>query len=194
VSGLLPNAISIVSALIATFAGFQAHRAARLSSFHPARTLAPRRSLRGLLFGAGPNDAAGPADIANKFDGVDGATGRALQYRLYAWGYEAHAFGLPVDYAYPEGQNVSASMGDGVTSLAKLFGRKKTLIDGNQYDSWDMLVASAKAALRTYPDLMSNEVLSKNYGKQIPLTAEQAELADKPQAFPFMHPGGSDDE
>jgi hypothetical protein len=188
---MIPNIISIVSALIATFAGYQAHRAARLSSYHPARIRPPRRSLRSLLFGAGPNDAAGPADIANKFDGVDGSTGKALQYRLYAWGYEAHPYGLSVDYAYPEGQNVSASLGDAATSLAKLFGRKKTLQNKAQHDAWDMLVVAAKAALRTYPDLMKDEVLSPDYVKP-PLTEQLGieELTGDPLP-PFL--GGESD-
>lgn len=160
----IPQIISVISALLALFAGHKAAQAARLSANHPARFAVPKARRRfGIPMKAGPNDAAGPADIANKIDGLDGATGQALPYRLYAWGYEAHAFGLPVDYAFKEGSNVSASMADAVTSLTKLFGRKRTLADGNQYDGWDMILAGAKAALRTYPDLMSDEPLSKNY-------------------------------
>lgn len=166
---LLPSIFSAIAALAALFAGKKAHQALQLAqgvypSYHKV-TPANQRKLRfGRLFGAGPNDGADASTVANKFDGVNPATGAALQYRLYAWGYEAHGFGLGVDYAYPETSNVSASLGDAGTSLAKLFGRKRTLPDGNQYDAWDMLVASARAAVRTYPDIMGKSVepLSKS--------------------------------
>lgn len=167
--------VSAFSALIALFAGYQAKQAARMSSFHPAWVSLPkgRRRLR-LPLKLGPNDAAGPNDVANKFDGINGATGQALAYRLFAFGYEAHPYGLNVDYAFPEGSNVSSSLGDAATSLVKLLGRKKTLQNKAQHDAWDMLVVAAKAALRTYPDLMSDEVLSPDY-KPTPKTTELPE-------------------
>lgn len=111
-----------------------------------------------------PNVNASPQSVSDKLDGID-ATGAELPFRKVAMFYEAHPFGLAVDYAFEEGPNETASELNHAATLAKLFTRKHTLADGNQYDAWDMLVTLTKAAVLANPHINDDEPLSVNYKK-----------------------------
>jgi hypothetical protein len=158
---VLPSAFSLLAAIFAAFAHRKASQAAKTAElsnpYLPPTVIAARR--------LGPNDAAGPSDVANKIDGVNGATGQAEPFRLAAMLYDAHLLGLGKDYAFPEGSNVSASMADQVTTLAKLLTRKKKMVDGNDYDLWDACMTAAKAAIIANQHVNDDEVNSVNYKK-----------------------------
>ena len=111
-----------------------------------------------------PNVNATPQSVSDQIDGIDGG-GNQLPWRKVAMFFQAHVFGRAKDYAFPEGPNESASALDHSASLAKLFTRTYVMPDGNEYDAWDMLVASTKYALTQNPHLMDGEPLSKNYTK-----------------------------
>jgi hypothetical protein len=110
------------------------------------------------------NENADPKSVSDKLDGLDPSGGQ-LPWRKVAMFFEAHAFGLSKDYAFPEGANESAAALDHVASLAKLLTRKRTLADGNQYDGWDMLLACTKYVLSQNIHIMDDEPLSVNYKK-----------------------------
>ncbi|WP_136244751.1 hypothetical protein [Mycobacterium intracellulare] len=111
-----------------------------------------------------PNVNASPESVANELDGIDG-NGNELPFRKVAMFYDAHMFGLPTDYAFPEGSNETASAVNHITSLAKLLTRKQKLADGNDYDAWDCLFTITKYVLSQAPHINDNEVLSVNYKK-----------------------------
>lgn len=111
-----------------------------------------------------PNVNASPESVANELDGIDG-NGNELPFRKVAMFYDAHMFGLPIDYAFPEPANESASMCDHAASLAKLLTRTQKLADGNDYDAWDCLFTITKYVLSQAPHINDNEVLSVNYKK-----------------------------
>lgn len=111
------------------------------------------------------NENATAGTVFNQIIGADNNTGAAQQFRLSAMFFTAHAFGRNKDYAFPEGANVSASMADHATSLAKLMTRTYVMPDGNEYDAWDMLVACTKYVLSQNVHLMDNDVNSVNYKK-----------------------------
>lgn len=102
-------------------------------------------------------------DVDNAANGNTGPGTPALAYALVARFYDAHMFGLGVDYAYKEGSNVSASRWDSITSLDKLWTRTKKLADGNDYNAWDALMTLAKAEVAANPHINDDEPLSKNY-------------------------------
>lgn len=103
-------------------------------------------------------------DVNNAANGNSGPGTPALPYALVARFYDAHMFGLDHDYAYPEGQNVSASRWDGITSLDKLLTRTKKLADGNDYTVWDAIMTIAKATVEANPHINDDEPLSVNFG------------------------------
>lgn len=109
-----------------------------------------------------PNINATAQSVADKLDGVDG-NGNQLVYRKAAMLYEANMFGLGKDYAFIEGPNVSPSMQDQSTTLAKLLTRKLTLADGNQYDLWDAVMTIAKSVVAANPHINDDEPNSVNH-------------------------------
>jgi hypothetical protein len=112
------------------------------------------------------NENADPRTVSDKLDGLDDASGQAQPNRLAAMLYTAHMFGLPKDYAFPEGANVSPSMLDHVTTLAKLLTRKQKLADGNEYDLWDCVFTITKYVLSQAPHINDDEVNSVNHAKK----------------------------
>ena len=102
-------------------------------------------------------------DVNNAANGNSGPGTPALPYALVARFYDAHMFGLDVDYAYPEGSNVSSSRWDGVTSLDKALNRTKKMPDGNDYTLWDAVMTIAKATIIANPHINDDEPLSVNY-------------------------------
>lgn len=111
-----------------------------------------------------PNVNASPESVANQIDGIDGA-GNQLPFRKVAMFYDAHMFGLGVDYAFTEGPNESASMADHAASLAKLLTRTKKFADGNDYNVWDAIMTTAKSVVAANPHINDDEPLSVNYKK-----------------------------
>lgn len=111
-----------------------------------------------------PNVNATPQSVSDKIDGLDGA-GNELPFRKVAMFYEAHPFGLAVDYSFPEGPNETPSEVNHVATLAKLFTRSRTLADKNQYDLWDAIMTIAKSVVLANPHINDDEVLSVNYKK-----------------------------
>lgn len=109
-----------------------------------------------------PNVNATPQSVADSIAGTDG-NGIQLGYRVAAMLYDAHMFGLPKDYAFPEGPNTSSSLLDQGTTLAKLLTRKQKLADGNDYDLWDAVFTCAKWVLSQNIHINDNEVNSVNY-------------------------------
>jgi hypothetical protein len=109
-----------------------------------------------------PNVNASPQSVSDKLDGIDG-NGNQLPNRQVAMFYDAHLFGLGVDYAFPEGPNESASALDHVASLAKLLTRTKKLADGNDYNAWDAVMTIAKSIVAANPHINDDEPLSVNY-------------------------------
>jgi hypothetical protein len=109
-----------------------------------------------------PNAAASPQSVADSIAGTDGS-GTALPWAKAAMFYDAHMFGLPKDYAFPETSNTSASRLDQITSLAKLLTRKQKLVDGNDYDAWDCLFTLTKWVLSQNVQINDTEVNSVNY-------------------------------
>lgn len=93
-----------------------------------------------------------------------GSTGSAaLPEALVAFLFEAHMFGLSKDYAYPVTPQVQNARWDQITTLAKIFGRKKTFADGNQYDVWDAIMTIAKSIVLANPHINDDEALSVNH-------------------------------
>lgn len=111
-----------------------------------------------------PNANASPQSVSDKLDGIDGS-GNELSFRKVAMFYEAHMFGLAQDYAFAEGANETASALNHAATLAKLFTRKHTMPDGNQYDALDCLWTLTKAAVLANPHINDDEPLSVNYKK-----------------------------
>lgn len=109
-----------------------------------------------------PNVNASPESVANQIDGLDGG-GNQLPFRKVAMFYDSHMFGLSKDYAFPEGSNESASMADHAASLAKLLTRTAKLVDGNDYDLFDMVRTITKYVLSQAPHINDDEPLSVNY-------------------------------
>jgi hypothetical protein len=164
---IVPSAFSLLAAIIGLMAHRKASQAAEYAKLaNPYNNLpaAAAAKIAG-MYGAGPFDNAGPNDVANLIAGIDGGTGQALPFRLAAMLYDAHMFGLAKDYAFPEGSNVSASMADQVTTLAKLLTPKKKMPDGNDYTLWDATMTNCKANLLANPHLNDDEVNSVNYKK-----------------------------
>lgn len=113
-----------------------------------------------------PNADATPQSVSDKLDGLDG-NGNIETFANVAMLYDAHILGLAKDYAMPEGPNVSASVIDHVTTLAKILTRKVTLEDGNSYDAFDMLATCTKWVLSQNAGINNDEVNSVAYkGKQ----------------------------
>jgi hypothetical protein len=77
--------------------------------------------------------------------------------------FTARMFGLGKDYAFPEAPNVSTSVFDQVTTLAKLQTRTALLADGNTYDVYDMLRTCTKYVLSQNIHINDDEVNSVNY-------------------------------
>lgn len=109
-----------------------------------------------------PNINATPESIANEIDGID-ANAIALSFRQAALLYNARMFGLSIDYAFPEGSNVTPSAVNHITTLAKLLSRKQTLADKNDYDLWDAVFTIAKWVVKNNPTINDDEVNSVNY-------------------------------
>ena len=101
-------------------------------------------------------------DVWNAANGLS-PDGKALPYALVARFYDAHMFGRAVDYAFPEGSNVSPSRWDGITSLDKHLNRTAKLADGNDYDLYDMIRTIAKSVVLANPHINDDEPLSVNY-------------------------------
>ena len=91
-------------------------------------------------------------DVSNAGNGVDG-NGNQLPFAKVAMFYESNPFGLSTDYAFPEGSNTSSSRWDQITSLAKLWTRKRTMSDGIQYDAHDALFTILKWVLEQAPTI-----------------------------------------
>jgi len=108
-------------------------------------------------------------DVSNAGNGTDGTN--ALPYALVAMFYDAHMFGRAVDYANPEGSNVSPSRWDQITSLAKLLTRTATLADGNEYDLYDMVRTCTKWVVAQNPHINDDEHLSVNNQSSSPKAA-----------------------
>jgi hypothetical protein len=104
-------------------------------------------------------------DVANHLNGNTGAGSPALPEALAAMLYDAHLFGLSVDYAYPEPPNVSSSRYDQITTLAKLLTRTKKMPDGNDYTIWDAVMTTCKANILANPHINDDEPLSVKYKK-----------------------------
>lgn len=102
-------------------------------------------------------------DVNNAANGNSGPGTPALSYALVARFFDAHMFGLGVDYAYKEGSNVSASRWDSVTSVDKLLTRTKKMPDGNDYTLWDAIMTLTKAEILANPHINDDEPLSVNY-------------------------------
>jgi hypothetical protein len=109
-----------------------------------------------------PNVDATAQTVSDKLDGTND-DGQLLGYRRAAMFYDANMFGLSKDYAFPEGSNVSPSLLDQGTSLAKLLTRKQTLADGNDYDLWDCVFTMTKWILAQDPHINDDEINSVNY-------------------------------
>ncbi|RAV17525.1 hypothetical protein DQP57_00430 [Mycobacterium colombiense] len=109
-----------------------------------------------------PNVNATAESVSDKIDGIDG-DGNQLSYRKVAMFYDSHLFGRAVDYAFPEGANVSSSMCDHAASEAKLWTRTRKMSDGNDYDAHDALYTLLKIALQANPHINDDEPLSVNY-------------------------------
>lgn len=87
--------------------------------------------------------------------------GPAFPEALAAMLYDAHLFGLGIDYAYKEGANVTAARWSQITTLTKLLTRTRKHADGNSYDAWDCLQTIVKYILTVAPDINKDE---KNSG------------------------------
>lgn len=109
-----------------------------------------------------PNINATPESNADKLDGVDGS-GNPLNFRQAAMFFDARMFGLPKDYAFPEGANTTSSLLNHGTSLAKLLTRKQKLADGNDYDLWDCIFTITKYVLSQNIHINDNEINSVNH-------------------------------
>jgi hypothetical protein len=109
-----------------------------------------------------PNVNATPESVASQIDGIDG-NGNPLGYRQVAMFYTANMFGLPKDYAFPEGPNVTPSELNHAASLAKLLTRTHKHLDGNTYDAWDCLQTITKYVLAQNIHINDNEPNSVNH-------------------------------
>lgn len=109
-----------------------------------------------------PNAGATPQSLSDAEAGTDG-NGVALPWRKAAMLFTARMFGLGKDYAFPEAPNVSTSVFDQVTTLAKLQTRTALLADGNTYDIYDMLRTCTKYVLSQNIHINDDEVNSVNY-------------------------------
>jgi hypothetical protein len=96
-----------------------------------------------------PNVNATAESVSDKLDGE--ADGAQLAYRLMALLQECSIFSLrngDGTYPYPEGPNVSSSLLDGFTTIAKIVGRTYKASDGNVYDVFDILATLLEAHLK----------------------------------------------
>jgi len=110
-----------------------------------------------------PNVNATAQSVSDKLDGTDG-NGNQLGNRKVAMLYEADILGLLKDYAFTEGSNESASLLDQIVTLAKIFTRKHTFVEGgDQLDAWDMLCAITKWVYKQDPTILDDEPNSVNY-------------------------------
>jgi hypothetical protein len=109
-----------------------------------------------------PNINATPETNADKLDGID-ESGAELGFRKVAMLYVARLFGLPKDYAFPEGGNETASALNHVATLAKVLTRQALLADGNTYDVFDMLATNTKWILSQNIHINDDELDSVNY-------------------------------
>lgn len=107
------------------------------------------------------NANATATTAADKLDGL-GDSGE-LDFRKAALFYTARMFGLSKDYAFPVGSNVTASLLNHGTSLAKLLTRKMKMPDGNEYDLWDAIMTIAKSVIIENPRINDGERNSVNY-------------------------------
>jgi len=98
------------------------------------------------------NIHASAESVSDKLDGeVDG---KQLSYRLMALLHASNIFSLrngDGTYPYPEGANVSSSLLDGFTTLAKILGRTFVAVDGKEYDIWDAVMTLLNAHLTPPP-------------------------------------------
>lgn len=98
---------------------------------------------------ADPNVNASAESVSDKLDGE--VNGSQLSYRLMALLHESNIFSLrngDGSYPYPEGPNVSSSLLDGFTTLAKILGRTYKASDGKVYDVFDILATLLEAHLK----------------------------------------------
>lgn len=109
-----------------------------------------------------PDANASPESIADSLDGIDG-NGNPLSFRQVAMLYDSNLFGLGKDYAFPEGSNTTPSVLNHGATLAKLWTRKRTMSDGNDYDAHDALFTLLKVALLANPAINDDEPNSVNY-------------------------------
>lgn len=116
-------------------------------------------------------------DVDNAAQGNSGPGTPALPYALVARFYDCHMFGRAVDYAYPEGSNVSASRWDGITSIDKNLDRTAKLADNNDYDVFDMLRTCTKWVLSQNVHINDDEPLSANYKGATPVTPSATQQA-----------------
>lgn len=96
-----------------------------------------------------PNIYASAASVSDKLDGQE--DGSQLSYRLMALLQESTIFSLrngDGSYPYPENPNVSSSLLDGFTTIAKIVGRTYKASDGNVYDVFDILATLLEAHLK----------------------------------------------
>lgn len=119
---------------------------------------------------ADSNAGASPQSVANSMAGTDG-NGNALPYALAAMLYDSNLFGLPKDYAFTEGPNVSASRLDQITTQAKLWTRKRKMADGNDYDAHDALFTCLKWVLSQNVHINDDEKNSVNHTASVPVSA-----------------------
>lgn len=154
------NVAAMQAAILTQLAQAPAKPAGRLS----LRRRRGQRKLGAKLGAIDPNAGASPQSVSDMLSGTDGGGGQ-LAFRKAAMLYEANMFGLGTDYAFPEGANVSSSLCDHGTTLAKLLTRKLTLPDGNQYDAWDAIMTAAKAAILSTPLINDDEINSVNHKK-----------------------------
>lgn len=113
-------------------------------------------------------------DVANHANGNSGPGTPALPEALVARFFDAHMFGLGVDYAFKEGSNVTSSRWDSITSVDKLLTRTKKMPDGNDYTVWDAIMTLVKAEILVNPHINDDEPLSVNYQGDKAATAQSA--------------------
>lgn len=122
-----------------------------------------------------PNAGATPESVADQIAGTD-ANGNPLPYEKSASFYGARMFGLPIDYAFPQGSYVSTALTDHATGLNKLLTRLTLpLADKNVYDAWDMLYTITKWILAQDVHINDDEIHSVNYKPPTPTPVAIAE-------------------
>lgn len=110
-----------------------------------------------------PNAGATPESVADQLGGLIPGTGTPLPFEEVAMLYDSNLFGLSKDYAFPEGSNTSSALPDHDSTLAKLWTRKRTMSDGNDYDAHDALFTLLKIGLAANPHINDDEKNSVNF-------------------------------